>query len=175
MLSQQDIKEELSINYAHAVATEASFGFHEWRNDRDSVDVSIRAKGKLVDEPETLSPGLDVQLKAEVEPDVEDGRVLHDLKVKNYEELRGGGYNLNRILVLLALPESPENWLDCGPEELIARRCCYWYSLRTLPEVDNQVTRRIKIPQEQRFTPEGLTEIMKTIARGEEVDNVSDG
>ena len=174
VLEESLVKAELSFSYVHAVATSVSFSCQKVSIDRDSVDITIRAKGKLVDNPETFSPLLDVQLKSEVSPETEEDYVLHDLKVKNYKELRGSGYDVNRILVLFALPSSREDWIDCGPEELVARRCCYWYSLRRLPEVDNQHTKRINIPKEQRFTPESLTMLMETIARGEEVDNVTD-
>lgn len=173
MLSEEDVKEQLSVNYVHAVATKATFSCQVVSVDRDSVDVTVRAKGGLVDEAEILSPALDLQLKSEVEPEIDGGEVLHDLKMENYEELRGGGYDLNRVLVLLALPEQFDSWLECGPEQLVARRCCYWYSLRELPEVGNQSTRRVRLPEDQRFTPESLTGMMETIARGEEVTNVA--
>lgn len=174
MLSEEDVKEQLSFNYVHAIAATSSFSCEKVTVDRDSVDVTIRAKGKLVEDAETFSPTLDLQLKSEVEPDISNGKVKHDLKIKNYEELRGERYDSNRILVLLARPDDPVDWLSCTPEQLIARRCCYWYSLRGLPDVDNEATRRVKIPEEQRLTPDSLEMLMQTIARGEEVDNVAD-
>lgn len=64
MLSENDIKEELSHAYVHAVAAHAGFSFERITKDRDSIDATICAKGYLAADSNFASPKLDLQLKA---------------------------------------------------------------------------------------------------------------
>ena len=170
MLSENDIKEELNYAYVHAVAAHAGFSCDRPTKDRDSVDVTIRAKGKLDESSVLKSPSLDLQLKASCEPELEDGALLFDLKMKNYEELRQNAL-VPRLLVVMALPAEKEEWLSFTPEQLIARRCCYWHSLIEEPEVTNKTSRRVKISTEQVFSPEQLHSLLIKASRYEEIKN----
>jgi hypothetical protein len=64
MLPPNLVKEHLSLVYIKAVATIAGFSVERITVDMDSVDVTIRAKGRLAPESLDLSPLLDIQLKA---------------------------------------------------------------------------------------------------------------
>ena len=64
MLWPNDIKEELSLAYVHAVATRAGFSVEWIKKDRDSIDLKIMARGRLDDNATLYSPELSVQLKA---------------------------------------------------------------------------------------------------------------
>src|SRR3990167_8400445 len=64
MLSVNDIKEQLSYAYIHAVASRAGFAYEKTTIDRDSIDTSIKAKGMLCPESVFTSPSIDVQAKA---------------------------------------------------------------------------------------------------------------
>ena len=63
MLWHNDIKEELSLAYVHAVATRAGFAVEGIKKDRDSVDLKILARGRLHADASLESPELSVQLK----------------------------------------------------------------------------------------------------------------
>lgn len=170
MLSENDIKEELSYAYVHAVASYAGFSCEPIRKDRDSVDANVRAKGWLDESSKFASPALDLQLKATCEPTVVNGRIVFDLKMKNYDELRQRTQT-PRLLVVLALPDARQEWLRFEPEQLIARRCCYWHSLIDEPDVENQSTRRIKIDQRQVFSPQALRRLLVKASRFEDIPN----
>ncbi|MFU8804621.1 MAG: DUF4365 domain-containing protein [Bradymonadaceae bacterium] len=90
MLSENDIKEELSYAYVHAVAAKASFACERVFKDRDSVDVTIRAKGKLDEASKIFSPALDLQLKATSVGEFREEHLVYDLPMKNYDELKPG-------------------------------------------------------------------------------------
>lgn len=79
MLSENDIKEELSYAYVHAVAARASFACERISKDRDSIDVTIRAQGRLHEESIFLSPSIDLQLKATSVGEFRDNHLIHDL------------------------------------------------------------------------------------------------
>lgn len=106
MLSENDIKEELSYAYVHAVAARASFACERISKDRDSIDVTIRAKGRLHEESIFLSPSIDLQLKATSIGEFQDDHLIHDLPIKNYDDLRQHSA-APRLLIVLALPEDP--------------------------------------------------------------------
>ena len=64
MLHENDVKEELSFIYAHAIATKAGYSFERRVRDRDSIDAEIQAKGMIGPETILSSPQLGLQLKA---------------------------------------------------------------------------------------------------------------
>lgn len=83
MLSENDIKEELSYAYVHTIATRAEFSCEIVRKDRDSIDLHIRARGRLHPESTLMSPQLGVQLKASVIEPLPAGAFDFRLKRKN--------------------------------------------------------------------------------------------
>lgn len=170
MLSENDIKEELNYAYIHAVAAYAGFSCDRPSNDLDSVDVTIRAKGRLDESSIFLSPTLDLQLKASSGLDLSGEVFPFDLPMKNYNELRQSSRS-PRLLVVMALPVEKEEWLQITAEQLIARRCCYWHSLIDEPEVSNTTSRRIRISTRQVLTPESLRELLLKASRYEEIKN----
>lgn len=170
MLSENDIKEELSYAYVHAVAARASFACERISKDRDSVDVTIRAKGKLVAESKLFSPTLDLQLKATSRASYHDEHLVFDLPVKNYNELRER-YPSPRLLIVLVLPEDQQEWVSYTGKELVTRRCAYWFSLSGMLDVGNSNTRRVMIPKRQLFSPEKLHELMVVASLEQEIRN----
>lgn len=90
--------------------------------------------------------------------------------MKNYEELRQRSQT-PRLLIVLVLPKEREEWLVFSPEELIARRCCYWHSLADAPEVPNQSSRQVRISKKQVFSPEQLRTLLIRASRFEEITN----
>src|SRR5882672_4172606 len=64
MLTENDIKEELSYAYVHAVASRAGFGWDRISKDRGSVDVVISADGGFPDDAVVQHAVIQVQLKA---------------------------------------------------------------------------------------------------------------
>ena len=67
MLTGEQIKAELSYAYLHAVASRAGFECgHGPRNDMDSVDALVQARGQLTADSTLFSPRLEFQLKATV-------------------------------------------------------------------------------------------------------------
>lgn len=171
MLSDNDIKEELSYAYVHAVAAHAGFSCERISKDRDSIDVMICAKGRLAEDSLVMSPKLDLQLKATASREIDDeNRLVIDLKMKNYDELRQISQT-PRVLVVMALPEEKEKWLAIEPEKLITRRCCYWHTLVGAPAVDNLASRRVKVSTAQVFSPENLRTLLNKASRFEEINN----
>jgi len=166
MLSENDIKEELSNAFVHAIASHCGFGFDRPGKDRDSVDVVITAKGKLDTSSIITSPRLDLQMKATCEFSESNGTFGLRIKKKNYDELRPVDVMVPRLLVVLVLPEEKQNWLVVDTEQLIARRCAFWCNLKGMPEIETETT-TIRIPIENRFDAETLRLLLTKISKGE--------
>ena len=173
MLTPEQIKEELSYAYLHAVASRAGFACeHGPRKDMDSVDALVRARGRLEPDSTRVSPQLDFQLKATAVAAPTGTHHPFALPVKNYHDLRQRRV-VPAYLVIFTLPENAAEWLTLDEEALTTRRCAYWCSLLGAPEVANTDTRTVRLPRNQCLTPDSLRELMVYAAREEEIPYVA--
>jgi len=168
MLTENDIKEELSYAYVHAVASRAGFGCDRISKDRGSVDVVISADGGFPDDAVVQHAVMQVQLKATSQIVNGDPHFSFALPIKNYNELRARSL-APRMLVVLLMPEDPEHWLTVDKETLIARRCAYWRNLKGEAEVENETSRSVRIATKNIFSPEALKALVTRISRQEEI------
>ena len=166
MLTQNLIKEELSIAYTVAIASQAGFAAEITRRDMDSVDLSIRAKGHLTSDATLYSPELHVQLKAHVFDPLPENEFPFDLPVKNYSELIPRRAN-PIVLVVFVMPEDVHSWVTCSEDSLVLRRSGYWLSLLNQPPTPNERTQRVTLKRRNVFDPATLVDLMKKAGREE--------
>ena len=74
-----------------------------------------------------------------------------------------------RILVVLFLPQNPDEWLHHSEEALVSKRCAYWVSLRGAPASDNPKHQTVYIPRKNLLSVAALTEIMTRCSLEEEI------
>lgn len=165
MLSHNDIKEQLSLAYVHAVAARAGFAVEKTTVDRDSIDVQIRSRGRLTETATIHSPYLDLQLKAHVLDPLPSERFHFDLPIKNYRDLTARCAT-PRILVVFVMPEADAEWLACSEDALVLKRSAYWVSLFGRQLSENAATQRVWLPRAQVFDPESLRRLLVMV--GEE-------
>lgn len=91
----------------------------------------------------------------------EDGHILYDLPVKNYNDLRSEVVGIARILIVLDLIDDENHWVSVADETLITKRLAYWIDLYGAEATTNTTRKRVRIPLAQRFTPETLRQIMQ--------------
>lgn len=164
MLTTNLIESELSIAYVLAIAAHSGFATEVKRVDMDSVDITVEAKGALTPKSILHSPKIDIQLKASYSCDLSDpNEIPFDLKLKNYDELRGN-YMVPRILVVLSLPTSQNQWLTHSVNDLILRNCAYWMTLKGLPAVTNGTQKRVKIPRTNVFSQIAIKQILERVS-----------
>jgi hypothetical protein len=168
MLSENDVKEELSYAYVHAIASRAEFSCESIAKDRDSIDLHICARGRLHPESSLISPQLAVQLKATALDPLPDGAFDFRLKRKNYDDLRQRSM-VPRILVVFVMPADPAAWVNLSEEALLLRRCAYWCSLRGAPDSENERYQMVSISRRNAFTGEALRALMVKASRQEEI------
>jgi hypothetical protein len=158
-----DRKEQFSNAYIRAVAAVAGFACYKPKPDIDSVDwclATVGGKGT------TRSPKVELQLKCTSRELFDDVCIKFPLKIKNYDELRFGNYQVPRILVVVAVPDDIADWLLHSEEELALRNCGYWVSLRAMDQSDNLETVTVHVPRAQQFTVDALTQMMERIGNG---------
>jgi len=159
MLAPNDIKEELSLAYVHAVATRAGLAIERVTRDRDSIDLKILARGRLHPQATLQSPELSVQLKATAR-DISDGDKLYfDLPLNNYSDLIKRAM-VPRILVVFFMPKDETDWMTVTNESLTMRRSALWMSLLGAPPSSNKNTERVFLPRNQGFDPESLKSML---------------
>lgn len=170
MLGPNDVKEQLSVAYLHAVASRAGFSLEEVRKDRDSIDLKVCARGLLADNAVLTSPELAIQLKATTRAALDGDEIAFPLPKKNYNDLVAPSL-VPRILVVFVMPEDEADWLTLTPESLTLRRCAYWLSLRGRPPTTNETSQTVHLSRARCLTHETLRELLRKVAREEALDS----
>jgi Domain of unknown function (DUF4365) len=156
-------KEEFSYAYIHAIASAAgcTFGLASRQIDREGIDAFLSADrpGGIIEYPR-----LGLQVKCTAAHLVNGDRLHYPLHLKNYNELRKTSLLIPRLLVVVVVPENPEQWLTQSPTELCLHHCAYWISLRGEPETENKTTVTVYIPLDNIFSTNTLTQLMSQIA-----------
>jgi hypothetical protein len=157
-------QEAFSRAYVRAVAAVVGLRAQDGPEpDDDSVDMTLAARGPG---NTVRSPRLDLQLKCQLGPPNHGEDWAYDLKLKNYDDLRPTDVQVPRILVIVAVPEVVEDWIEHGSDHMMLRHSAWWLSLRGLPDTQNTSTVRVRIPWHQRFDVASLTAIMHVLADG---------
>lgn len=169
MLTENKIKEEISLAYVLAVAATKGFSTEITRVDIDSVDATIKYNGYLDPEFSILySPEIKLQLKATSSPNLRGEFIHFPLPIKNYNDLKARS-GTPRLLVVLCLTEEKENWLKHSPDELVLKKCAYFLNLKGYPDTDNDTSVTVKIPLENLFSPELVYDLMLKTSKEEEL------
>ncbi len=113
-----------------------------------------------------MRPSIGLQLKATINlGQAKDGAYRFPLKRRNYDLLRIAT-QVPRLLIVLDLPPTEEEWLTVTPENLILRRTAYWASLAGAPETDNATSVTVSIDIARRLDTEALRALMEQSRKG---------
>jgi len=161
-LPPEHVKERLSVSYVMAVAAKAGVACRltttpEYGVDAYLVRVRKLCNGKYRDTGHIIS----CQIKAATTSQIRGDDIVYDMDVNDYNKLaewEGG----TCILVLLCLPQNPEDWLNLSEEELVLRRCCYWKQITDSPS-SNDRSQRVFIPRSQVLTPQTIVDLLEAI------------
>ena len=156
-------KEQFSNVYLQAVTTVAGYSVYKPSVDDDSVDWGVAAKGGT---GPIRAPRLELQLKSTSSDIQDDNSIRYPLKLKNYNDLRMDNFAIPRILVVVLIPKTPEDWLTQSETELCIRGCGYWISLRGKSKTPNTNSVNVTIPKTNQFTVAALQSIMEKISQG---------
>lgn len=165
MLPQNRRQEALSRAYVRAVAAQAGAICVDTSQDF-GIDVFLRDVERQGSSYRDTGPQIDLQLKSTTRAEVREATVAYDLEVRAYDLLRTAARDRPRLLAVLVLPEDDAQWLSQSVEQLILRRCAYWFSLRGAGPTTNETTIRVTIPRANAFSGEAIQAMMRTLREG---------
>lgn len=170
LLTENNIKSELSYAYLHAVASRAGVecqvaGRH---SDGAGVDAVVRAKERFEELSKLTHFTVEIQLKATCDEPIPDARDRYpfSLKLDHYNKLRDTETGAQQILVVLFLPPADTHWLVHTEDGLMSHRCAYWVSLRGAPPSENDTRQTVYIPRSNHFSVEGLRSVLAARSLG---------
>jgi hypothetical protein len=164
MMELSQRKEQFSVSFLTAIAAQAGLNHSVPTVDEDSVDISLTGKGFS---GKFRSPQIDIQLKCTSQDVISDGKIKYDLKLKNYTELRGENILVPRYLMILVVPDDPNEWITYDTDSIMLKHNCYWASLRFKPNTPNTRQVRIEIPCENKVIDKSLLDLMAMASKGE--------
>lgn len=165
-ITVQHQKEALGQAYIRAVIAQA--GFTLAMTDFDyGIDGTIKDVQNFDGRYAETGFGINFQLKSSVTASFESGGLIYDLESKNYNDLVRAETMLPSILILFVMPTEQDSWVTINSEQLIVKKCAWWCSLEGQEPTQNAATKRISIPECQIFSPETLTDLMRTVRRGQ--------
>lgn len=151
-------QEQFSFAYITAIASKVRIQVELRRLDDDGID------GILISDQGT-APRIEFQAKS-IGPSTEQlHQISYPLKVEHYSQLIRKT-TAPRILIVMIVPQDPENWLSQDTEQLVTKRCAYWEVLRGRPPTYNHSQINIRIPKSQVFSPEDLTALIQWADEG---------
>lgn len=157
MMDINQRKARFSLAYIEAVASHAGFQVVEPKVDYDSVD------GFLVGDF-GRRPRIEFQAKATAR-DVVRGQNIHfPLSLKNYNDLRIEVIN-PRVLIVLIMPDSLDEWLTQTRDELCLRHCAYWLDLKEMDEATTTTNITVQVPTANVFSSDRLISMMNNTNR----------
>lgn len=160
LLTENLIKEELSISYTNIVAARNGFAFTIEGRDSDSIDGLLRYDGKLDDHSKFSNASVGVQLKATINWEKSGNIIKYSLKAKNYNQLVDEECMFPKILVLLCLPKDKNDWTDITKDRMLLRNCAYWVSLKGLDATTNTSNIVVDIPEDQLLNEDEMKRLM---------------
>ena len=156
------MKSRLSLACIEAVASQAGYQVVEIKVDNDSVDGTLVANfGRR--------PRIEFQAKATARDLVKnDGQIHYPLPKKNYDNLRIETIN-PRILIVMLMPDAPDDWIEQTNDALCIRHCVYWMSIRGEPDSANKESVTVHVPMENVFDKDQLVRMMRNAERMEAI------
>ena len=169
------IMEELSKSYLETIANGAGY-FNAVSRDY-GTDLTIRKANYCPVKRRYLTIGksVDIQVKAVTERYVqginepEITNVKYALEAKNYNDLvvraNERGVCMPLILCVVVIPDNRDEWYSLTEEELIIRRCAFWYRIEPgTPETTNTSNVTITIPKTNLISDEFYDEVFNSLS-----------
>lgn len=160
--------EQLSRVYVQAVCAVAGCSCARPEPDY-GCDLTIRQVARLGTAFRPVGRNLDLQLRGTTTATRTETEIVYDLDVRTYDLLRTATHAAPLLLVLYVLPQEPPEWLVQTEDQLVLKHCAYGLSLRREPAIPNRSSVRVRVPRENRFTPEALLRIMEAVRKQESV------
>ncbi|MCH0540549.1 DUF4365 domain-containing protein [Streptomyces sp. MUM 203J] len=156
--------ETLQVGYLHAVAAAAGCTLSQPFPD-NGIDwhLSHSAPGHTVDDEVTIK----IQLKAthQIPPRPPGPTFPFTLDNGHLAKLARTPVAVHKILVVMLVPRTQDDWLRAHHDRLDLRHCCYWTNLAGHPVTGRHRT-TVRIPTSRIFDDRALCGIMARVGTG---------
>lgn len=156
--------ETLQIGYLHAVAAAAGCSLAQPFPD-NGIDwhISHGAPSHAVDDEVTIK----AQLKCTYQqaPHPPGPTFGFTLDNPHLVKLARSPVAVHKILIVMLVPRTQEEWLRASHDRLELRHCCYWTNLAGHPVTGRRRT-TVRIPTTRIFDDRALREIMTRVGAG---------
>lgn len=109
-------------------------------------------------------PRIEFQAKATARDLARNGVIRFPLPIKNYDDLRKDTFN-PRILIIMLMPDDPDDWIEQTDEALCVRHGVYWTSILGAPESANTDSVTVYVPMANVLDSEQLVRMMRNTER----------
>lgn len=162
--------EHMSEAFLEALCAMNGYTMTKTKQDNEGVDVTISCKEYATDDNTGLfNPKFDVQLKSTYSSIErrEGGRLVYNLRAKNYNDLVKPDRATPLILILLEMFEDEDDWTEQTDEFLKITRRAYWLNLVGETPTNNKMKKTVNLIETQLLTADSLKELMIRAARRE--------
>ncbi|MBC8090907.1 MAG: DUF4365 domain-containing protein [Pseudonocardia sp.] len=155
--------EQLQVGYLLAVATASGCNLANWSVD-DGIDALIKHRSSVHRNMEAV---LEVQLKSthQVAPNPKSGRVSVQFNNSRFHLVAESNPTIKKIVVIMIVPPSVEDWVLASHDFLELRHCAYWASVRGQPTSGEKYT-SVSASTNDIFDDHALCGIMGRIGQG---------
>ncbi len=166
MLPTQTIEELISTSYVSAIIARSGFSPNSVAKDY-GVDLEVRRIGVHGNKRIDLGVMLELQLKASINWEIDDSHIVFDLEADAYNRLvfRRDNSSTPCALIVCCLPKDERSWLTVCEDELVIKKCCYYYFVDG-SETNNKNSKRIRIPRTQLLTPQAIQNFKQSLFEG---------
>ena len=151
------MKSRFSIACIEAVAAQAGYQVVESKVDNDSIDGTILSNSGRRNH-------IEFQAKATARDIARNGEIRYPLPIKNYNDLRRETVN-PRILIVMLMPNAPDDWIEQTDDALCVRHCVYWTSIRGARDSANKYSVTVYLPMANVFDKDQLVRMMRNTER----------
>jgi len=148
-MTEEHIKEAISLRYMELIAAyngyDVSNSKKDYGRDLQIDEVNLFDDGRIL----STNRSLHFQVKSTTVNSIteDESSIKYDLRAINYNDLiKLKDTASPLILLLFVLPKNKDRWIELSKEELITRKCAYWYMPpETAKKTDNSSKIRIEI------------------------------
>ncbi|KIE28389.1 hypothetical protein LK08_03295 [Streptomyces sp. MUSC 125] len=175
--------ETLQVGYLHAVAAAAGCSLSQpfpdngidWHishsapghtvDDEVTIKVQLKATYQLAPKPSARLPSPSRTDRTAAPPPGLGRSFSFTLDNDHLRKLARTPVSVHKILVVMLVPRSPDDWLRASHDRLDLRHCCYWINLAGHPVTGRHRT-TVRIPTSRIFDDRALCEIMTRVGTG---------
>lgn len=172
MLTIPHCKESLSRAYLTAVVGRSrnnlSLNSEEYDYGVDGTVRKITCRTGAPNRYHQSGFGFDFQSKSTTKWQKDKNEIVYDLEASAYNDLVARSKEQRGIplfLVLLCLEDDDTKWLTIDENQLILRRCAYWFQING-DFTSNTTSKRIRIPDKNLLDPQSINTLLNAIESG---------